>query len=252
MPRGAMPVWDSAGTTMTTSAAPGTFSVNVPTHTSGDLLILHVAPCNGDNDSTLSSIDTAGWTQLGGAGNTYLSGNRASVAGGWKIGNGSETTVSITIGGGKASDANSARVSRITAADGFDATPVQFIGSPVADSGSVQPVASPTVTPGGVKCLAISLYTKGFSAGGVWPAPTGETGGDWLQAYFITQSNNAGVLCYSLQTNGDTISGGSATTGSGSGSVAIGFGIVPAEVGGGASGSFIRPRERSFQHMIIR
>ena len=94
---GALPAMNATAGTLSSSATlAGTRSLTIPTHTSGDLLVLVVGMFNTNLNQSFTSIGTAGWTQAGGVGWEYGVGTSAAVGFGWKIGNGLETTVSVT------------------------------------------------------------------------------------------------------------------------------------------------------------
>ena len=227
MPAGALPAFNSAGTVETSATLAGTFDVAIPAHANGDLLILQCLCRNTNNNGALTSINTAGWTQFGGAGNTYGGTQNARMGAGWKIGNGSETVVNVTLAGGTGTDLRRSRVYRFTAANGFAATPVQFIST--ATTGTAATVNMPTVNPAGaLNVLAVALI--GLSNTSTHASATGESGGDWTEAVAeSTGTNGAIAIQTSAQTAGAQISGGTAAVTS-SNYVAIGFGLVPADI----------------------
>src|SRR5690606_35946367 len=120
---GALPAWDSLGPTYTSGTVPTQHTVSVPAHSAGDLLLLSVAMRNNNQDSALASVDTDGWTIIGGQ--TYGGAQNTHLAAAWKIGDGQETDVKFTCTGGTTTDGVSSRVHVFTAANGFATTAVQ-------------------------------------------------------------------------------------------------------------------------------
>lgn len=204
---GALPAYDSTGNLLQSGTLAGTYDVDVPAHASGDLLLLVVGMRNATappDDPVLSSINTAGWTQLGGAGNTYGASTRARLGIGWKIGNGVETTVNITTTGDTTVDALLAHVHRFTCATAFAATPLQNIAETNSDT---SPVDMPMVAVPGANCLAVAIGMAAHA--GTYSEPTGETGGDWgIQIQRAGSAYGMIVTLISDQSGGGTITGG--------------------------------------------
>ncbi len=221
--KSATPVWAAEGTVTTSTTLPGNYTVAVPAHSAGDLLILQCLCRNVETNGTLASIDTAGWTQFGGAGNMYGGAQIARIGGGWKIGNGTETGVDITVTGGTTTDLLVARVHRITSLYGFAASPVQNIGTALTGTGTTLTAGS--VTGGGHNRLAASLVAVGTSTS--IAAPTGETGGDWTRPAGTPGGSNGTQTLFSaaINTTGN-ISGGTSTITSGNWA-SVSFVIVP-------------------------
>ena len=114
-----MATYNSVGTGYSSSTASTSHSVNIPTHSSGDLLILFAANTAASQDPALATNTPTGWTLANDgtdnadqeAGN--FSSVRVSVF--WKEGNGSETSVSVPVA--SPGSALIAQVARVTSAD---------------------------------------------------------------------------------------------------------------------------------------
>ena len=224
----ALPVWDSWGATETSTTIIATFDVAVPTHNSGDLLLLHcMVRVNGEN-GTLETINTGGWTQLGGAGFMYPSGltNNPRTGIGWKIGNGSETVVNVTTSGTGSTPLRLSRVHRFTATGGFAATPVLYHD----DNGQLtinSPIVMPTVDPGGLPDR-LGVCIMSFSASFSIPASTGESGGDWIEPTAEIAVTNGTIAIQTADlSGGGAISGGGFDLGTAS-YTAVGLTVEPA------------------------
>jgi hypothetical protein len=215
------PVYVATGTVLQNATLAGTHSVDVPAHDSGDLLLLLVGLRNNNNDGTLSAINTAGWTQF--SGNTYGGTQGARMAMAWKIGDGVESSVSITATGGATTDQISAIVHRFTSPTGFRSSPV--VGIAIATA-AVTAMPIPTLTIGAQQ-LAVASYTINGSAVGAECA--GETGGDWIRpvADEFSPRSTIGIHICSVA-NPTTLSGGTVALHVGATEIALAFALVPA------------------------
>lgn len=226
--RGALPAIPGsnfAGTAFSGTAT-GAQSIAVPTNTngSGDLLLLVAHARASNSNGTVTSL-TAGWTQLGGAGNVYGSGI-TKFAIGWRFADGS-TTVSATFGG-TGTVRFQGRVYRFTAANGFNSTPIQAISGPGGGSSGTSATFR-SVTPTGINELAVHITTIGNSVNTV--SSTGESGGDWAQAIAESSVTNATIdIQTSDQSGGGAISGGSVAISDGNVWTNLGFTLVPATI----------------------
>lgn len=225
---GGLPAYDAVGTAASSSTLAGTFNVTIPAHSAGDLLILHVLTRNSDQDGVLASINTANWTQAGGPGTTYGGNNNARSGFGWKIGDGSETSVSVTTTGSSTSDRRLARVYVFTASDGFASPPVINIATALA--GTSTPASMPTVsTTTGGNMLAVTLLSSASST--TVGVSTGETGGDWTEPVSQSSGTNGTIsIQISDQSSSASISGGTTAVGTTTGWVTIGFAIAPPSI----------------------
>lgn len=229
---GALPAYSAVGTAFTSATMAGTNNVAIPAHASGDLLVLHVLTRNTNQDGVLASINTANWTQAGGAGTVYGGTQNARVGFGWKIGDGTETVVSITTTGGATSDRLLARVYLFTAANGFATPPVSNIST--ATTGSSLNLGMPTVaTTNGGNQLAVALLASSVSS--TVAEATGETGGNWAEPVAESTGTN-GVIAIQVsdQSASASISGGTATLGTTGVWVAVGFSVNPTVTPGAA------------------
>jgi hypothetical protein len=226
---GGIPAYNSAGTLFTNATLAATYSVNIPTHTSGDLLLLLVHLRNTNADTTTLTVNTAGWSTA--SGNMYGGTNTSRLGLAWKLGNGSETSVSITATGGATQDRIQARVYRFTAANGFASPPVANITAGV--TGNSANGSMPTVTPSGTNRLAVALIAHADSS--TIAAATGETGGDWTEPIAEDAGTNGTIgIQVSNQSGGGSISGGTATFGVFGVWITLGCALVPANVAGAA------------------
>jgi hypothetical protein len=201
-------------------------TINVPAHTLGDLLVCAALVRNDDEDGA-ATVNTAGWNPF--PDNPYGGANHARQALFWKIGNGSETAVSITGTGGTSADLFLALVNRFTAADGFHATPIESIAML---AGTDNTPDAPTVTPGGVNRLAVCVVGLDEHDATVDPF-SGESGGDWAEhTQQSTTSGGGGLLQIqsSDQSGGGQISGGTMSATAAPEWTAVAFAIRPADV----------------------
>lgn len=225
---GALPVMNAtAGTLVSSATLTGSRNINIPTHVNGDLLVLVCGMFNTNLDQNFTSINTAGWTQAGGANNEYGTGTRAAVGFGWKIGNGSETAVNVTIGGGSGTDRFLGRVYRFTATNGFANPPIQNIGTQVT-SGSSTSMGMPSVTRVTPNDLALAVCAAYSST--TMAAATGETGGNWTEVVGESAATNGTIGIQRSAYTGATISGGTSTLGTAGIKTTIGCSIVPASI----------------------
>lgn len=226
---GVQPGFSASGTLDSSGTMPGTVDVNVPLHAPGVLLLLLVLCRNTDNDGTLASINTAGWTQAGGAGNMYGGAQNARIGFGWKIGNGSESVVNITTTGGTGTDRRLSRVYTLSAADGFSTPPIVDIGTATTGTGTT--ATCPTVVPGGTTQNKRAVALFGISVNSSNGIPSGESGGDWTKDIVESGATNGTIgIITSDQSDGSTISGGTFSISSGNW-VGIGFTVCPGQVG---------------------
>lgn len=217
------PVLVAAGTAYQNATLQGTHAtIEVPAHSSGDLLLLLVGMRTNNNDGNLTSINTAGWNQF--SGNPYGGTQSSRMALAWKLGDGSEATVSITASGGATTDQISCRVFRFTSPTGFRSpTPVL---NTIPATAAASSMTFPTMTVGGQQ-LAVVSYLANSSA--VATECSGETGGDWIRpiADALSPRSMIGVHVCSAA-NPTTLTGGTSDFNVGATTIMLGFQIVPA------------------------
>ena len=174
----------------------------------------------------------AGWQHMAGSPWSQVTNSRVLLIA-WKIATGSEGGTNVPGGivatGGVTSDSILIFTQRWTAADGFRVSnPFESIGAIAIVSVTARPM--PTVTPTGLNRRAVAV-TVVFAASETIAGATGETGGNWLEEHeeqttipIMVQTQSADL------TSGNEISGGTATSTSGTQGLTLGFALVP--VGG--------------------
>lgn len=223
------PAYNTAGTVYTSTTITGTHTVNVPAHAAGSALILMAELRNGNNDGVVTAITTSGWTQVPSAGGMYGAAQAARFCFGYKVGNGSETTVQFTATGGTTGPQVLCRVYNFTHASGFaTATMVQSVGSDTGGGTSQAWIIMPNVAArtGGADDLCIALSSSPTSE--TVTNSTGESGGDWTQPVAASSATNGTITIHTSSSGGAAaISGGTATLSVAAVSRSIGFRLVP-------------------------
>lgn len=223
---GATPVFNSsaAGVASATLAA---FTVTCTTTVNpGDFLLIHALVRSTPNDTTCSMV-TSGWTAF--AGNPYGSPARQFLF--WKLAVGDEDSavISMTCSGDTSGAGRYTRIYRFTAANGFNATPIEAI---TTSTGSGTDISMPTVTPLAGNRRAVCLIAQNTNS--TIGSATGMSGGTWTEAAaeFTSSSGSNGMI--QVQTadlsGGGAISGGTAVASLSAAWSAVGFALVPGTI----------------------
>lgn len=147
------------GTASSQGSAVATAVVNLPTHSSGDLLIFTLSASNNFTTFTTPS----GWTAL----QYKAGGNYISTGLFWRFGDGATSTVNVTMSG------TVAYTSAAIAIAGTDATtPIQVTGTPATGLGT-NDAATPAITTG--SSTEMVLLVAGYNVVGAAVAPSGYT-----------------------------------------------------------------------------
>lgn len=223
---GATPAWNSTANVYSALTLPSVHSLTIPAHTSGNLLLIPFLARNTNQDGSAST--PGGWTAF--PSNPYGGAVNCRAALFWKIGNGSESSIDVTGTGGTSSDLALSAIQVFTAANGFHASPIEAITTPITGTNGTP--TGPTVTPLGVNRLGVALVFYDLNDATVGSF-TGESGGNWAEQANRTSSSGGGGG-FSIQTTTFTgsspISGGSIATVAGNFWNVIGFAIRPADL----------------------
>jgi len=208
--------FDAVGTLTNVGEAGTTEDINIPSHSSGDLLILAVCQSSNGNSPAAATNTPSGWTLAddGSVTANVEAGNASAVRATifWKSGNGSETSVTVTFGASVGCFAQVAACSgMVTAGD------IASVGLQSQESG-VDITADSASDPGGnYVVVRLFCFDDDFStdadhdSDGGWNGTsrafgtmTGPSGSNGLAAAWAVDDDTGAISSSVFSSNGDT------------------------------------------------
>jgi hypothetical protein len=235
---GTLPTYEAAGTAQSGSVDTG-FWVDLPYPSgivAGNLLLAQIHTRGTVAGAQITLVKPSGWEWVPGTGHDAVGGTssaRQSIF--YKIATGTESgTVRFALTTGAAAPIIG-RMFRF--AGNGPGAPFESV---VESTGTGTSISMPTTTTADDNRLAVAFKT--VAANTTVSAPTGETGGDWVEpiAEFATTDGSGGVIAIftAAKLTAGTISGGTSTHGSAAGSIVQAFAITPTSTLNTVSGSF--------------